>query len=190
MGLDTSARIYQASFDALHAFGEFRYVVASSGDIMGLVETIRATQWLEVGVYDRLLGRDATGGVVDEKRVEQIESVVIQVGDGGGDVCPVPLGERRLEVGEGRYAGPLLLGGSTQDASQCQLAHGCGGVQEIHIPEDLEDLVDLRITGEQGLASTHFGKNATDRPHVHTSRVLTTTQKNLRGTVPEGNNLV
>jgi hypothetical protein len=43
-------------------------------------------------------------------------------------------------------------------------------------PEDLEDLVDLRVTGEQGLAGAHFGEDAAYRPHVDTGGVLPTTE--------------
>lgn len=35
------------------------------------------------------------------------------------------------------------------------------------IPEDLEDLVDFRITGEQRMsAHDHFGEDTTNRPHI------------------------
>ena len=42
------------------------------------------------------------------------------------------------------------------------------------IPENLEDLVNLRISREQWLASAHFCKDATDRPHIDARGVLTT----------------
>ena len=57
-------------------------------------------------------------------------------------------------------------------------------------PEDLEDLVNLRVTREEGLSCAHLGKDATDGPHVDASRVLTSTQENLGGSVPQGDDLV
>jgi len=60
----------------------------------------------------------------------------------------------------------------------------------VNIPEDLEDLINLRVAREQRLARAHLGEDATDRPHVDTGRVLTTPQQDLRGTVPEGDDLV
>lgn len=52
------------------------------------------------------------------------------------------------------------------------------------LPEDLEDLVNLRVTREQRLACAHFGEDAADRPHIYTGRVLSSTEKDLRRTVP------
>lgn len=58
------------------------------------------------------------------------------------------------------------------------------------LPEDLEDFVNLRVTGEERLACAHFGENSTHRPHINASRVLASTQENLGGTVPQCHNLV
>ena len=58
-----------------------------------------------------------------------------------------------------------------------------------NIPEDLEDLINFRITREQWLASAHLRKDSSARPHVNASRVLTTTEKNFRGAIPKGNDL-
>lgn len=60
---------------------------------------------------------------------------------------------------------------------------------ETSIPEDLENLVNLRITREQWLASAHLCKNSPTRPHVNASGVLTTAEKNFRGAIPKGNDL-
>ena len=57
------------------------------------------------------------------------------------------------------------------------------------VPEDLENLVNLRVAGEQRLARAHFGEDAANRPHVDTCRVLTATKQNLWGAVPQRNNL-
>lgn len=60
----------------------------------------------------------------------------------------------------------------------------------MNVPEDLEDLVNLRITGEQGLACAHLGEDTTDRPHIDTGRVLTTAKQDLRRTIPQCDDLV
>ena len=57
------------------------------------------------------------------------------------------------------------------------------------VPEDLEDLVNLRVTREERLARAHLSEDATDRPHVNTSRVLSPTKQNLWRAVPECDDL-
>ena len=52
----------------------------------------------KVRMNDSLLRRDATGGIIDKQRVEQVEAYVVQSGNDGGNVGPVPLGEGRLEI--------------------------------------------------------------------------------------------
>ena len=41
-----------------------------------------------------------------------------------------------------------------------------------HSPEDLEDLINLRVAGEQGLPSTHLSEDGADGPHIDTGGVL------------------
>jgi hypothetical protein len=57
------------------------------------------------------------------------------------------------------------------------------------LPKDLEDLIDLGVSGEERFAGAHFSKDSTARPHVDPSRVLAATEKDLRGTVPERHDL-
>lgn len=56
--------------------------------------------------------------------------------------------------------------------------------------EDLENLVNLRVTGEQGLSRAHLRKDAAHGPHVHTGRVLPAAEQDLGGAVPERHDLV
>ena len=83
----------------------------------------------------------------------------------------IPFGETGLEVGEAGDAGPVFFSRSSEDA------------------EDLEDFVNLRVTGEQGLASGHLGEDAADGPHVDACAVLTTTEEDFGSAVPEGDDL-
>lgn len=138
---------------------------------------------------DGLLGGNAAGRVIDEEVVEQVEAHVVQRGDNGGDVGLVPLGERGLEVGEGGDAGPVLLRGRTENAVTVSRAEGSAG-DGLCVPEDLEDLVNLRVAREQRLAGAHLSKNAANRPHVDAGRVLAAAEQDLGRAVPQGDDLV
>ena len=60
----------------------------------------------------------------------------------------------------------------------------------FHLPENLENLINFRVTGEERLARAHFGENSTNRPHINTGRVLASTQENLGGAVPQCDDLI
>lgn len=62
--------------------------------------------------------------------------------------------------------------------------------QQQYVPEDLEDLVNLGIAREERLAGTHLGEDAADGPHVNAGGVLASTEQDLRGAVPQSNDLV
>jgi hypothetical protein len=53
------------------------------------------------------------------------------------------------------------------------------------LPEDLEDLVDLLVTGEQWLAGVHLGKDSADGPHIDTSRILAAPKQDFRAAIHE-----
>ena len=58
-----------------------------------------ALRILKIRMVARLLGGDATRGVVDEHHLEKIEANVVEVGAERLGFVANPLGERRLEVG-------------------------------------------------------------------------------------------
>lgn len=58
-----------------------------------------------------------------------------------------------------------------------------------HSPEDPEDLINLRVTGEERLTHDHLGKDAADRPHVNARRVVTRAEEDFGSAVPESDNL-
>jgi hypothetical protein len=60
---------------------------------------------------------------------------------------------------------------------------------EGNSPEDPEDLVNLRVSWEEGLPHDHLGKDASHRPHVERGRVVPRAKQNLGSPVPERNNL-
>ena len=131
----------------------------------------------EVRVVYSLLCADASSGVVHEHALQQIQAVLAENLDA---VCvdhlvillPLPRREAALEVWEGCHTRPVLLGRSSKDA------------------EDLEDLVDLRVTREERLAGSHLGEDTADGPHVDTSGVLAATEQNFGRAVPESDDLV
>jgi len=84
----------------------------------------------------------------------------------------LPLGETGLEVREGGDAGPLGLGRGAEHA------------------EDLEDLVDLAVAREQGLARRHLREDAPHAPHVDARAVLPAAEQDLRRPVPERDDFV
>ena len=57
-------------------------------------------------------------------------------------------------------------------------------------PEDLEDLINLRVAWEQGLSCAHLGEDAADRPHVYSGRVLAASKENLGSAVPQSDDFV
>jgi hypothetical protein len=57
-------------------------------------------------------------------------------------------------------------------------------------PEDLEDLVDLRIPREERHPLTsHLCEDTAYRPHIYGSRVVPRAQQYFRRSVPKGDNL-
>lgn len=128
-------------------------------------------------MYAGLLGADSARGVVDEQSLQEIETVVahdsaafttnkLVLGVAG------PFGEAGLEVWEAGNAGPILLAGCAENT------------------EDFEDLVNFRVAGEERLAGCHLGEDAADGPHVNTCAVLSASEKNFRGAVPESDDLL
>lgn len=56
--------------------------------------------------------------------------------------------------------------------------------------ENLEDLVDLAVSHEQGLLLNQLSKNAAHSPDVDSQTVLALSEEDLWGSVPEGFDLV
>jgi hypothetical protein len=63
----------------------------------------------KVGVLQCTLCRDALGGVVNECLRKKVEAVGVETRDGAAEFCLVPLGERRLVVGQAADTRPALL---------------------------------------------------------------------------------
>ena len=63
--------------------------------------------------------------------------------------------------------------------------HGSGALA----PEDAVQLVNLGVSGEEGLLGDELGEDAADGPHVDTDRVVLTAEQDLRSAIPESDNL-
>jgi hypothetical protein len=61
--------------------------------------------------------------------------------------------------------------------------------RKANIPEDLENLINLRITREQRLFHGHFRENTSNTPHVDSGRVMSGTKQDFGCTIPEGDDL-
>lgn len=118
------------------------------------------------------LGADSVDGVVGEEVVQQVDTLGVERGHDFGELLAVPLGETGLEVGQVDDVRPYGL---------CRRAERA---------EDLENLVDLAVAREDGLAVAHFGKDAADRPDVDACAVLFPAEEHFGGTVPQGDDLV
>lgn len=154
------------------------------------VSSTLAGKVLEIGVVAGLLGRDATSGIVHQHHFQKVKTCVVEVVAQGLAVIANPLGERGLKVGIRGHAGPNIFGGGTEQARIVSQSSSSSVAQQHNLPEDLEDLVNLRITREQRLARAHLGKDAAYRPHVDTSGILAATKQNFRSAVPKSDNLV
>ena len=85
---------------------------------------------------------------------------------------PRPLGERGVPVLELGYPGPHVL-------------VGCAA-----LAEDLEELIDLRVSGEEGPLCHHLNEDGTDSPDINGWRVRLGTEEDLGWPVPECDYLV
>lgn len=77
-----------------------------------------------------------------------------------------------MPIPQRRNPGPLLLSWGAQQ------------------PENMEQLLELGIPGEQRLPSNHFGEDASDGPDVDGGGVVSGTKQNLRSPVPERDDLM
>ena len=58
------------------------------------------------------------------------------------------------------------------------------------LPEDLEELVNFGISGEEGSLRDHLDENCANGPNIDGRGICLGAEENLRRPVPEGNNLV
>lgn len=125
----------------------------------------------EVGVLERLEGRQAPAGIESHELLQQINARIPQPRHQAADLQRGPHGERLVPVLQACYAGPRLLRGRAQ------------------YPEDFEKLIHLAVAREEGSLGDHFGQNGSHSPHVHWQGVRLAAEENFRGTVPQSHDL-
>lgn len=123
-------------------------------------------------MHERLASGDALSGFPSQHASEEISTKRVKALDHLSEVLGAPLGESRLEIRERGDTGPGLFVGRTEDL------------------ENLEDLINFRVTSEEGHAADHFSEDATNRPDVDGCRVALAAEENLRRTVPQGDDFV
>jgi hypothetical protein len=137
---------------------------------------------------------DTLGSVVDEVLFEEIEAIGVERGHSRLDALARPARERRLVIRELLHTRPRLLRRRAQDPARpdelsAQASHGLRSAGQ-DAPEDLEDLVDLRVTREERVAlERHLGEDAPDRPHIDCCRIVPAPEQHLRRAVPQRYNL-
>jgi hypothetical protein len=67
---------------------------------------------------------------------------------------------------------------------------GTGKSGESTGPEDLEELVNFRVTGKQWSLGEHLSDDAANAPHVHGQGICSTAKEDLRRAVPKSDHLV
>mmetsp|Transcript_36645 Transcript_36645/g.90485 ORF Transcript_36645/g.90485 Transcript_36645/m.90485 type:complete len:280 (+) Transcript_36645:895-1734(+) len=132
---------------------------------LGLVEGV------EVGVLQRLSGVDALGGVVHQHLLQQVDAVRVQLRDHLVQVLLLPLREL-VPVAQARHARPQLLVGRAQQL------------------EDVQQLLQLAVAGEQRLLAGQLGEDAPHGPHIDGAGVLRAAQQQLRRAVPPRRHVV
>ena len=132
--------------------------------------------------------------------LQQVDARLAEPRSELGDVQRGPEGEVFVPVLQRRHAGPHLLVRGAQNPTHAHSTHGqTHSVDHFRSetvpfpftdrPEDLEYLVDLRVSGKQRALGHHLRQDRAHGPHVHGQRVGLAAQQDLRGAVPEGHNL-
>ncbi|KAH3660693.1 hypothetical protein OGATHE_005025 [Ogataea polymorpha] len=118
------------------------------------------------------LGADSSSRIICQELFQKINTMRVQIRNDVGQVLFRPFREAGLEVAQVDDVWPDLLSWRSQNT------------------ENLKNLIDFRITCEKRLPVGHLGKDTTNRPHVDSCRVLFSSKKDLRASVPQCNNLV
>ena len=121
-------------------------------------------------MVEGILSSNAHGGIVDQHAGQEINGKLISV-DNISKALGRPDGEGILEVRHRGDSGPNLLVGGSKNT------------------EDAEKLINLAISGEEGVLSQHLSKDAAQAPNIDGSRVVASAKQNFGGTVPQGDDL-
>lgn len=126
---------------------------------------------------------------------KQINTMRIQTGHRPRQINRRPLRERRLVIRQLRHARPNLFirrsQQPTKDVQSKANQHSwrTPSSRTSDSPENLEDLVNLGVPGEERLPHRHFRKDTPDGPHVDRGAVVPRAKEDFRGPVPECDDL-
>mmetsp|Transcript_30415 Transcript_30415/g.50192 ORF Transcript_30415/g.50192 Transcript_30415/m.50192 type:complete len:226 (-) Transcript_30415:268-945(-) len=120
-----------------------------------------------------ILGSDTILRIVRQQSFQQVKTMVVQIVSdslavGGLD----PLWECSVPVLKLSNATPHILGWCSE------------------LTENLEQLVNLRVTREERTFGDHLNENGSNSPHINRRSIRLGSKENLRRTVPKGNDLV
>ena len=122
-------------------------------------------------MLERFGGVDTLRGVVNEHLLQEVDAVGVELGDHLREVLGLPLGEL-VPVTKAGDAGPDILRGRAEQL------------------EDVQELLQLGVAGEQRLLPRQLGEDAPDAPDVDGGGVVGASEENLGGAVPQRHNLV
>ena len=123
-------------------------------------------------VREGLLRRTAHLGPQLQHLPQQLQTQVIDLRQNSAELLGSVDRPRRLELGKTRDPRPRPLG------------------RRAHQPEDLEQLVLVRGAGEQGAAREHLRHDAAGAPDVDAGVVSPTPEQDVRGAIPQRDDLV
>ena len=89
-----------------------------------------------------------------------------------------------VPIPQRRHTRPRTLRRSAQDSN---MYVNIGLMQQLvaSLPEYIEQLVYLRVSGKEGALGDHLRNNTTDSPHVHWQGICFAPQKYFRRSIPE-----
>lgn len=158
---------------------KLRLLVASAGHLSLLgggdslsVFLLAHGQIVEPGVLQGVCGGDAHLGAELEHAVEEVEADLVDLGQDQAEILGGVDGEVALVLWELGDAGPRALRG------------------RAHQAEDLLQLVLVGGAGEQRAARVHLGHDAAGGPDVDAGVVGAAAEQDVRGAVPQGDDLV
>jgi len=126
----------------------------------------------KIGVLEGLESRQAPAGIQPHELFTQVDTSVAQAWNKAADLQRRPNGEGLVPVLQTGDAGPHLFIGSAQYS------------------ENLEQLVDLAVAGEQGSLGDHLSEDRSHSPHVNGQRVSLAAEENFGGAVPQRHHFV
>ena len=127
---------------------------------------------IKIRMIQCIFRRDSFYWIIDQHLFDQIDTVLWDFCAEFIKLLPSPFGEGGFEVFKFGDVFPQVFVGSS---------HGL---------EDLEDLIDLRVSTEEDSLVCDFKENASHRPDINSWIVNFSSKQNFRCTIPEGDDFM